>query len=78
MNAIDYSEDVMVESYSSVFNRLSFPTKLKLMEMLIKSLKNEQRAFSASEFIPEKTAEQIISELRESRSFGKTRVIEPF
>jgi hypothetical protein len=78
MNVIDYSEDVIVDTYSSVFNRLSFPTKLDLMELLIKSLKNEQRAFSTSEFIPEKSAEQIVSELRESRSFGKTRVIEPF
>ena len=29
------------------------------------------------EFIPEKTTEQIITELRESRKFG-TRIIEPF
>jgi hypothetical protein len=30
------------------------------------------------EFIPEKSAEQIISEIRDSRCFGKTRTIEPF
>jgi hypothetical protein len=42
---------------------------------------NLRRAISpmrTSDFIPEKSAEQIIAELRESRSFGKTRIIEPF
>jgi len=75
---IDYSESDVIETYSAVFSRLSFPYKIELMERLIKSLKNEQVTLITDDFIPEKSAEQIISELRESRSFGKTRVIEPF
>ena len=77
-NVISYSEGNMVETYSAFINRLNFSSKLELIEVLIKSLKNEQKTIPTSEFIPEKSAEQIISELRESRSFGKTRIIEPF
>ena len=80
MNVISYTEQNMIESYSAVLNSLSVPSKIELMERLLKSLRNEQEkiALTTGEFIPEKSAEQIITELRESRSFGKTRVIEPF
>jgi len=77
---IDYTERNMIESYSAVLSSLSVSCKIELMERLLKSLKNDpgKAALSADEFIPEKSAEQIVTELRESRSFGKTRVIEPF
>ena len=80
MKTINYTEIDVIESYSAVFNSLSFPSKIELMERLLKSLKTEQEetALQANEFIPEKTAEQIITELRESRNSGKTRVIESF
>ena len=80
MNTINYTEKNMVESYAAVINNLSIPCKIELMERLLKSLKNESEGapLPADEFIPEKTAEQIIAELRKNRSFGKTRVIEPF
>ena len=39
---------------------------------------NYTERLSTDEFIPEKSAEQIITELRGSRNFGKTRIIEPF
>jgi len=81
MNVISYTEQNMIESYSAVLNSLSVPSKIELMERLLKSLRNEQEKITLTtndEFIPEKSAEQIITELRESRSFGKTRVIEPF
>ena len=70
----------MIESYSAILSSLSVPCKIELMERLLQSLKNEPKktALPVNEFIPEKTAEQIIMELRESRSFGKTRVIEAF
>jgi len=79
MNAISYTERNMVESYATVINNLSVPGRIELMERLLKSLKreSEESLLPEDEFIPEKTAEQIISELRESRSFGKTRVIMP-
>jgi len=80
MDTIHYTERNMIESYSAVFNSWSIPCKLELMERLLKSLKHEQPLsfVSTNGFIPEKSAEQIISEIRDSRCFGKTRVIEPF
>jgi len=59
---------------------LSVPCKIELTDRLLKSLKNEPEkiALYTDEFIPEKSAEQIITELRASSSFGKTRIIEPF
>lgn len=61
------------ETYSAVLGSLIISKKNK-------SLKNESEksALSANEFIPEKSAEQIVAELRDSRSFGKTRIVEPF
>ena len=86
MKAITYSDKFLVESYSSVLSNLNFPCKVELMERLIQSLKNQTKetketketTFSTSDFIPEKSAEQIITDLRNSRSFGNTRIIEPF
>jgi hypothetical protein len=80
MRTINYTERNMVESYSAVLSSLSVPCKIELMERLLKSMKNEPKEMilPSDEFIPEKSAEQIIAELRESRNFGKTRVIESF
>ena len=80
MNTINYTERNLVESYSAVLGNLSVPCKIALMERLLKSLKNEsiKTAMATDEFIHEKSAEQIIAELRESRTSGKTRIIEPF
>ena len=80
MRTISYTESNMVESYSAVLNSLSVPCKIELMERLLHSLKNEPKEtfLIENEFIPEKSAEQIIAELRESRTFGKTRTIETF
>jgi len=80
MNTINYTERNMIDSYSAVLSSLSVPCKIALMERLLKSLKHESKATSMviDEFIPEKSAEQIIAELQQSRNFGKTRVIAPF
>ena len=80
MIALNYTERNMIESYSAVLSSLTIPCKIEIMERLLKSLKNEQKETISvtDEFIPEKTAEQIIEELRASRCFGKTRIIEPF
>jgi hypothetical protein len=68
----------MIESYSAILSSLSAPCKIELMERLLKSMKDERNEINlpSDEFIPEKSAEQIISEIRDSRSFGKTRIIE--
>ena len=80
MDTIHYTERNMIETYSAVLSGWSVPCRLELMERLLRSLKNEPKEIDlpTDEFIPEKSAEQIIAGLRESRSFGKTRVIEPF
>jgi len=80
MRTINYTEKNMVEAYSAVLSNLSIPCKIEIMERLLKSLKNEPKetALPIDGFMSEKSAEQIIAELRESRSFGKTRIIEPF
>jgi len=79
MDTLHYTERNMIETYSAVLSGLSVPCKLELMERLLKSLKNEpeETALQTGDFIPEKSAEQIISEIRDSRCFGKTRMIEP-
>ena len=80
MGSLHYTERSMIETYSAVLSGWSVPCRLELMERLLKSLKDEPKetGLSTSEFIPEKSAEQIISEIRDSRCFGKTRIIEPF
>lgn len=80
MEPLTYVEKNMIESYSSIFGGLSASTKLELADRLLKSLRSEPAGIDrhVGEFIPEKSAEQIISEIRESRSFGKTRILESF
>ncbi|MCL1850642.1 MAG: hypothetical protein FWF70_04475 [Bacteroidetes bacterium] len=80
LRTINYTERNMIESYYAVLNNLSVPCKIELTERLLKSLKNETEniALITDEFIPEKSAEQIIKELRAHRNFGKTRIIELF
>ena len=46
------------------------------MEVTTNKKKNDKKNQNLDEFILEKTAEEIISELRQSRSFGRTRIIE--
>ena len=80
MDTIHYTERNMIEAYSAVLSGWSVPCRLELMERLLKSLKNETKetGLPTGEFIPEKSAEQIISEIRDSRCFGKTRMMESF
>jgi hypothetical protein len=80
METLTYAERNMVESYAAILGGLRTSTKLELMDRLLKSLKNEYIKVDepAIEFIPEKSAEQIISEIRKSRNFGKTRILESF
>ena len=80
MNTIAYTDKFIVEAYSSVLSNLNFTCRVELMERLIKSFKNQPKEtyFSTNDFIPEKSAEQIITEIQQSRSCGNTRVFEHF
>ncbi|RKR05970.1 hypothetical protein C8C83_5324 [Flavobacterium sp. 90] len=69
----------ILESYSDLFEGLSFSNKLELIERLTKSLKtakpkenNFYKSFGA--FSSEKSAEEIISEIKSSRQFKNTEI----
>lgn len=70
-----YAEKNIVETYSNLLENLSSIGKIELMERLTKSLKREKKlkeqdffnSFGA--FSDEKSAQQIVSEIKESRKF---------
>jgi uncharacterized protein YjfI (DUF2170 family) len=69
----------ILESYSDLFEGLSFSNKLELIERLTKSLKitkskenNFYKSFGA--FASEKSAEEIISEIKSNRNFKNTDI----
>jgi len=65
-----YLDKQIVETYSELFEGLSAPTKIELIESLSKSLKVEQKAKeelflkSFGAFSDEKSPEEIISEIK--------------
>lgn len=69
------AERHIIETYSSIFDRLSSISKLELIEKLAKSLRKESqtkekdffKSFGA--FSSEKSAEDIIKDIKESRNF---------
>jgi hypothetical protein len=75
METLARREKNVVKAYSVILDDLSYTSKTALVKYLLKSLKKEEKG---ANFIPEKSAEEIISELRESRNFGRTRIIESF
>jgi pentatricopeptide repeat protein len=75
METMNYTEKDFLESCSAIFSGFSRAGKIEMMEHLLQSLKNDVTE-DTDDFIPEKSAEEIIAEIRESRSFGRTRVIE--
>ncbi|MFZ0598368.1 MAG: hypothetical protein WAM46_15400 [Flavobacterium sp.] len=69
----------ILESYSDLFEGLSFSNKLELIERLTKSLKvakskenNFYKSFGA--FSSEKSAEEIVSEIKSNRKFKNTEI----
>ena len=72
---MSYTDKHIVEAYSELFEGLSYLNKLELIESLSKSLKTENtrkekdfyKSFGA--FSSERSAEDIISELKSSRNF---------
>jgi hypothetical protein len=62
-------------------NKISYFEEFLKSMTFVKKLKKKVRqddAMLAGNFISEKSAEEIIAEIKESRSFGHTRIIEPF
>ncbi|MFZ4797393.1 MAG: hypothetical protein ACOYMA_07845 [Bacteroidia bacterium] len=72
---MSYTERHIIETYSMMFNGLSPLSKIELIESLTKSLKKDKieeadafyKSFGA--FSTEKTAEEIVIEIKSSRKF---------
>jgi hypothetical protein len=72
---MSYTERHIIETYSIMFNGLSPLSKIELIESLTKSLKKDKiekvdafyKSFGA--FSTEKTAEEIVVEIKSSRKF---------
>ena len=69
----------ILESYSDLFEGLSFNNKIELIERLTKSLKvkkskenNFYKSFGA--FTSEKSAEEIVAEIKSNRKFKNTEI----
>lgn len=77
---MSYADKHIVETYSMLFDGLSSLSKIELIEKLTQSLKKEKtvkkdRFFeSFGAFADEKTAEEIISELKSSRKFRNKEI----
>ena len=77
---MSHTEKYIVETYSGLFEGLSSLSKLELIENLSKSLKVEKntkdtlfyKSFGA--FASDKSAEEIIEEIRLSRKFRKKEI----
>ena len=77
---MSYTEKHIIESYSAMFSGLSPLSKIELIESLTKLLKKDKvekvdtfyKSFGA--FSDEKTAEEIVKEIKSSRKF-KSREI---
>ncbi|MBS7253400.1 hypothetical protein [Flavobacterium branchiicola] len=69
----------ILESYSNLFEGLSFSNKIELIERLTKSIKSNKakendfyKSFGA--FASEKPAEDIVSEIKANRSFKNKEI----
>ena len=77
---MSYTERHIIETYSMMFNGLSTLSKIELIESLTKSLKKEKnekadtfyKSFGA--FSTEKTAEEIVMEIKSSRKFKNREI----
>jgi hypothetical protein len=77
---MSYTDKHIVETYSGLFEGLSSLSKIELIESLSKSLKSENtkkeskfyKSFGA--FASEKSAEEIIADIKSSRKFGNKEI----
>lgn len=78
---MSYTERHIIKTYSMLFNGLSPLSKIELIESLTKSLKKDKmeksdtffKSFGA--FSTEKTAEEIVLEIKSSRNFKDRKII---
>jgi hypothetical protein len=77
---MSYADKHIVETYLKLFDGLSSLSKIELIEKLTKSLKNEKavkkEAFfeSFGSFSNEKSAEEIIVDIKSSRKFRSKEI----
>ena len=77
---MSYTERHIIETYSMMFNGLSSLSKIELIESLTKSLKKDKiekaDTFykSLGAFSTEKTAEEIVMEIKSSRKFKNREI----
>ncbi len=75
-----YTDRHIVETYSELFEGLSSNNKIELIESLSKSLKAEKKAKennfykSFGAFASDKSAEEIIADIKSSRKFRKKEI----
>ena len=77
---MSYTDKHIVETYSGLFEGLSSSSKIELIESLTKSLKKEKttkdskfyKSFGA--FSSEKTAEEIIADIKSNRKFRNKEI----
>ena len=80
LKEMSFTERHIIETYSMMFNGLSPLSKIELIESLTKSLKNDKiekadtfyESFGA--FSTEKTAEEILMEIKNSRKFKNREI----
>ena len=74
---MSYADKHIVRSYSVLFEGLSSLSKIELIEQLSKSLKTEKKTKdedfykSFGGFVSDKSAEEIMEEIKTSRKFRK-------
>lgn len=74
---MSYTEKHIVETYSALFESLSSESKLELIEQLSKSLETEEKTKEAEfyksfgAFGSDKSASEIVEEIRAARKFKK-------
>jgi len=72
-----FTEKHIIETYSGMFEGLNNTSKIELIERLSKSLKKSEKAKdnnfykSFGAFASEKSAEEIIADIRSGRKFRK-------
>lgn len=69
------TEKYIINTYSALFEELSSIAKLELIEKLVKSIRRENKSKEADffssfgAFASDKSAEEIVTEIRKSRKF---------
>jgi recombinational DNA repair ATPase RecF len=84
ISTVKHREKNVVNAFETLFDNLNYETKKALFDYLAKSLEkeqksNEQKFYSLfGSWKSDKSAEEIVAEIRNSRSSGQTRFIASF